>query len=246
MKLKTLIKHLPIKRIQGDDVCEISGIHSDSRQISKGMLFVAVSGTTVDGHDYIGKAIEKGAGAIVCEKIPEQLGTCDVPFVVVPDTAQALGMLLDTWYDHPSSKLTLIGVTGTNGKTTVATLLYHLFDRLGYKCGLISTVCNYIGQEAIPTTHTTPDAVTLHALVAQMAKAGCTYVFMEVSSHAVDQQRISGLTYRGGVFTNLSRDHLDYHKTVEHYLEANVFIADRRRFQRENTGDTFRRDRASD
>ena len=118
MKLKTLIKHLPIKRIQGDDVCEISGIHSDSRQISKGMLFVAVSGTTVDGHDYIGKAIEKGAGAIVCEKIPEQLGTCDVPFVVVPDTAQALGMLLDTWYDHPSSKLTLIGVTGTNGKTT--------------------------------------------------------------------------------------------------------------------------------
>ena len=220
MKLKTLIKHLPIKRIQGDDVCEISGIHSDSRQISKGMLFVAVSGTTVDGHDYIGKAIEKGAGAIVCEKIPEQLGTCDVPFVVVPDTAQALGMLLDTWYDHPSSKLTLIGVTGTNGKTTVATLLYHLFGRLGYKCGLISTVCNYIGQEAIPTTHTTPDAVTLHALVAQMAKAGCTYVFMEVSSHAIDQQRISGLTYRGGVFTNLSRDHLDYHKTVEHYLEA--------------------------
>lgn len=220
MKLKTLIKHLPIKRIQGDDVCEISGIHSDSRQISKGMLFVAVSGTTVDGHDYIGKAIEKGAGAIVCEKIPEQLGTCDVPFVVVPDTAQALGMLLDTWYDHPSSKLTLIGVTGTNGKTTVATLLYHLFGRLGYKCGLISTVCNYIGQEAIPTTHTTPDAVTLHALVAQMAEAGCSYVFMEVSSHAIDQQRISGLTYRGGVFTNLSRDHLDYHKTVEHYLEA--------------------------
>jgi len=220
MKLKTLIKHLPIKRIQGDDVCEISGIHSDSRQISKGMLFVAVSGTTVDGHDYIGKAIEKGAGAIVCEKIPEQLGTCDVPFVVVPDTAQALGMLLDTWYDHPSSKLTLIGVTGTNGKTTVATLLYHLFGRLGYKCGLISTVCNYIGEEAIPTTHTTPDAVTLHALVAQMAKAGCTYVFMEVSSHAIDQQRISGLTYRGGVFTNLSRDHLDYHKTVEHYLKA--------------------------
>ena len=220
MKLKTLIKHLPIKRIQGDDVCEISGIHSDSRQISKGMLFVAVSGTTVDGHDYIGKAIEKGAGAIVCEKIPEQLGTCDVPFVVVPDTAQALGMLLDTWYDHPSSKLTLIGVTGTNGKTTVATLLYHLFGRLGYTCGLISTVCNYIGEEAIPTTHTTPDAVTLHALVAQMAKAGCTYVFMEVSSHAIDQQRISGLTYRGGVFTNLSRDHLDYHKTVEHYLKA--------------------------
>lgn len=220
MKLKTLIKHLPIKRIQGDDVCEISGIHSDSRQISEGMLFVAVSGTTVDGHDYIGKAIEKGAGAIVCEKIPEQLGTCDVPFVVVPDTAQALGMLLDTWYDHPSSKLTLIGVTGTNGKTTVATLLYHLFGRLGYKCGLISTVCNYIGEEAIPTTHTTPDAVTLHALVAQMAKAGCTYVFMEVSSHAIDQQRISGLTYRGGVFTNLSRDHLDYHKTVEHYLKA--------------------------
>lgn len=220
MKLKTLIKHLPIKRIQGDDVCEISGIHSDSRQISEGMLFVALSGTTVDGHDYIGKAIEKGAGAIVCEKIPEQLGTCDVPFVVVPDTAQALGMLLDTWYDHPSSKLTLIGVTGTNGKTTVATLLYHLFGRLGYKCGLISTVCNHIGEEAIPTTHTTPDAVTLHGLVAQMAKAGCTYVFMEVSSHAVDQQRISGLTYRGGVFTNLSRDHLDYHKTVEHYLKA--------------------------
>lgn len=220
MKLKTLIKHLPIKRIQGDDVCEISGIHSDSRQISEGMLFVAVSGTTVDGHDYIGKAIEKGAEAIVCEKIPEQLGTCDVPFVVVPDTAQALGMLLDTWYDHPSSKLTLIGVTGTNGKTTVATLLYHLFGRLGYKCGLISTVCNHIGEEAIPTTHTTPDAVTLHGLVAQMAKAGCTYVFMEVSSHAVDQQRISGLTYRGGVFTNLSRDHLDYHKTVEHYLKA--------------------------
>lgn len=220
MKLKALIKKLHITTIEGDDTRDISGIHSDSRKITDGMLFVALNGTTVDGHDYIEKAIENGAGAIVCEHIPEKIERQSAPFIIVPDTAAALGQLLDTWYDHPSSKLTLVGVTGTNGKTTVATLLYELFRQLGHQTGLISTVCNYIGDEAVPTEHTTPDAVTLHALIARMADAGCEYVFMEVSSHAIDQQRIGGLTFRGGLFTNLTRDHLDYHKTVENYLKA--------------------------
>jgi len=193
---------------------------SDSRKVQAGDVFVAVRGTQVDGHDYIGAAIAQGAAAIVCEVVPKEFETSPVQFITVADTSEALGVLLDAFYDHPSSKLKLVGVTGTNGKTTVATVLYELFRRLGYKAGLLSTVCNYINGVPEAATHTTPDPVTLHSLIARMEEAGCDYVFMEVSSHAVDQKRISGLTFSGGIFTNLTRDHLDYHKTVDNYLKA--------------------------
>jgi len=220
MKLKKLISALQVKKIAGDDNILISGIDSDSRNITPNFLFVAVKGNTVDGHDYIEKAIEKGASAILCEYIPENANHLACTFVVVEDAAEALGIVLDTWYGHPSSLLTLVGVTGTNGKTTIATVLYHLFRRLGHKVGLLSTVCNYINDEMLPATHTTPDPCSLHRLLAQMVEAGCEYAFMEVSSHAIDQQRISGLHFKGGIFTNLTRDHLDYHKTVDNYLKA--------------------------
>ena len=192
---------------------------SDSRRVVPGSLFVAVRGVAVDGHQYIASAIEKGAVAVVCEEYPEELAD-KVTFIVVKDSAYALGVLLSRSYGDPSQKLKLVGVTGTNGKTTIATVLYELFRRLGYKVGLLSTVCNYIDGEAIPTDHTTPDPITLHALIARMVEAGCTYAFMEVSSHSIDQRRISGLDFDGGIFTNLTRDHLDYHKTVENYLKA--------------------------
>ena len=220
MKLIKLIAAIPVKKIKGDEDIPVSAIESDSRKIGQGMLFVAVKGTTVDGHEYIGNAIEQGASAILCEHIPENMEQPNVTFVVVQDSAKALGILLDSWYDHPSSKLILVGVTGTNGKTTIATLLYALFRRLGHKAGLLSTVCNYINDEKLPASHTTPDPVTLHALLARMVETGCEYAFMEVSSHAIDQRRISGLNFKGGIFTNLSRDHLDYHKTTDHYLKT--------------------------
>lgn len=220
MNLTELIAAIPIIKIEGITDISIAGIQADSRKVEPGTLFVAIEGTTVNGHDFIGNAIEKGASAILCAHIPEHATNKDVAFVVVQDPAEALGVVLDTWYDHPSSKLTLVGVTGTNGKTTIATLLYHLFRKSGYKAGLLSTVCNYINDEMIPTTHTTPDPISLHRLLAQMAEAGCEYAFMEVSSHAIDQKRISGLRFKGGIFTNLSRDHLDYHKTTDNYLKT--------------------------
>ena len=220
VNIKELIAAIKVKKLEGDDNILISGIESDSRNVETGMLFVAVKGTTVDGHDYIENAIEKGASAILCEQIPENTMHHTCTFVVVPDSSEALGVLLDTWYGHPSSRLTLVGVTGTNGKTTIATVLYNLFRRLGHKAGLLSTVCNYINDDMLPATHTTPDPISLHRLLAQMVEAGCEYAFMEVSSHAIDQKRISGLHFRGGVFTNLTRDHLDYHKTVDNYLKA--------------------------
>jgi UDP-N-acetylmuramoyl-L-alanyl-D-glutamate--2,6-diaminopimelate ligase len=219
MNLKELTAVLRTKKIQGNDEMIISGIQSDSRKAVNGVLFVAVKGTTVDGHDYIENAIAAGASAVVCEHIPEHPYP-SISFVAVPDSSEALGILLDKWYDHPSRKLILVGVTGTNGKTTIATLLYELFRRLGHKTGLLSTVCDCIDSESFPATHTTPDPVTLYALLARMVEAGCEYAFMEVSSHAVDQNRISGLSFKGGIFTNLTRDHLDYHKTVENYLYA--------------------------
>ena len=233
MNLTELIHDLYNNRKQDGSLpaaINITGIAADSRRVSEGMLFVAVKGTTVDGHDFIASAIERGAAAIVCERIPDTIDEAvkaRVPFLVVPDAAEALGRLLDTWHGHPSQRLTLVGVTGTNGKTTVATLLYDLFRKLGYRVGLISTVCNRIDEVTLPTDHTTPDPITLHALIARMAEAGCTHVFMEVSSHAIDQQRIAGLHYAGGVFTNLTRDHLDYHKTVENYLRAKKRFFDR-------------------
>ena len=191
-----------------------------------GFLFVAVRGTAVDGHAYIDGAIAQGAVAIICEELPllseEKIASFErkLCFIRVKDSADALGKLVSTWYDNPSDKLTLVGVTGTNGKTTIATLLYEMFRKMGHKVGLISTVCNYIDGEAIPTEHTTPDPITLHSLMARMVEAGCEYAFMEVSSHSIDQKRISGLSFDGGIFTNLTRDHLDYHKTVENYLKA--------------------------
>lgn len=219
MELRTLISALDTPQVVGVDQLEIGQIVSDSRRVVPGSLFVAVRGVAVDGHQYIASAIEKEAVAIVCEEYPKELAD-KATFVVVKDSAYALGMLLSKSYGDPSQKLKLVGVTGTNGKTTIATVLYELFRRLGYKVGLLSTVCNYIDGEAIPTDHTTPDPITLHALIARMVEAGCTYAFMEVSSHSIDQRRISGLDFDGGIFTNLTRDHLDYHKTVENYLKA--------------------------
>lgn len=226
MELSKLIQVLEAPVVRGADLVEISGVQSDSRKIGEGSLFVAVRGTAVDGHAYIEGALQKGAAAVVCEEIPslpeETLSTLgrEPVFIRVKDSADALGKLVSQWYGNPSDRLTLVGVTGTNGKTTIATLLYEMFRKMGHKVGLLSTVCNYINGEAIPTEHTTPDPVTLHALMARMVEAGCEYAFMEVSSHSIDQKRISGLSFDGGIFTNLTRDHLDYHKTVENYLKA--------------------------
>ena len=198
---------------------EIYGIHIDSRQVESGHLFVAIKGTQTDGHTYIDKAIEKGASVIVCETFPENLKK-DVTYIKVTDTEDCVGKLATAFYGNPTDKLELIGVTGTNGKTTIATLLYNMFRQFGYKVGLISTVCNYIDDEAIPTEHTTPDPITLNKLLGRMADEGCKYAFMEVSSHSVAQKRIGGLKFAGGIFTNLTRDHLDYHQTVDNYLKA--------------------------
>jgi UDP-N-acetylmuramoyl-L-alanyl-D-glutamate--2,6-diaminopimelate ligase len=220
MNLCKLIASISVKEMVGKEDVRISGIQSDSRKIEKNALFVAIKGTTDDGHDYIENAIAKGASAIVCEYIPLKPEQRSVPFVIVKDSSETLGLLLNSWYDYPSSKLILVGVTGTNGKTTIATLLYKLFNNLGHKAGLMSTVCNYIYDEKIPAIHTTPDPVALYNLLARMVDAGCEYAFMEVSSHAIDQKRISGLNFKGGIFTNLTRDHLDYHKTVAHYLKT--------------------------
>ncbi len=219
MELKELISILPNPFIKGETSRDITGIQADSRMVVAGNLFVAVRGTAVDGHTFIAGAIEKGATTIVCEEIPSNLETT-CTFIQVKDSADALGKLASAWYGFPSEQLILVGVTGTNGKTTTATLLYELFRKLGHKAGLISTVCNYIDGEAVPTEQTTPDSLTLNELLARMVDAGCEYAFMEVSSHAVDQRRISGLAFDGAIFTNLTRDHLDYHKTVDNYLKA--------------------------
>jgi UDP-N-acetylmuramoyl-L-alanyl-D-glutamate--2,6-diaminopimelate ligase len=219
MKLKTLIESSGIQDTEGMDNPEIINIQSDSRKIENGSLFVAVRGVTTDGHAYMESAIVKGAIVVVCEEVPEALKEKAI-FITVNDSADALGKLLAAWYGYPSDKLILVGVTGTNGKTTIATLLYEMFRKMGHRVGLLSTVCNYIDDKAVPTEHTTPDPATLQRLLAEMVEAGCEYAFMEVSSHAVDQKRISGLSFDGAIFTNLTRDHLDYHKTVDNYLKA--------------------------
>ena len=219
MKLKEIINAIRVIEMTGHDDLEIAGINIDSRKIEPGHLFVAVKGTQTDGHAYIDKAIEKGASAIVCEILPENLRE-DITYIKVEDTEDSIGKLATNFYGNPTSKLELIGVTGTNGKTTIATLLYNMFRKFGYKVGLISTVCNYIDDEAIPTEHTTPDPITLNRLLGRMADEGCKYAFMEVSSHSVAQKRIGGLKFAGGIFTNLTRDHLDYHQTVDNYLKA--------------------------
>jgi UDP-N-acetylmuramoyl-L-alanyl-D-glutamate--2,6-diaminopimelate ligase len=208
-----------MKLIFENEEINLTGIHSDSRKIKDGYLFVAVPGTQSDGHSYIENAIENGAKTIVCQTLPATVHP-GISYIRVKDSAEALGQLASLWNGEPSKHLQLIGVTGTNGKTTIATLLYVLFRKSGYKTGLLSTVCNYINEKTIPATHTTPDAIELNNLLAQMVAEGCDYAFMEVSSHAVVQKRIAGLRFKGGIFTNLTRDHLDYHETVEAYRDA--------------------------
>ena len=219
MKLIELLKNVNVLNTYGDTGVEITGVNIDSRRIETGHLFVAIPGTQTDGHKYIPKAIELGAAAILCERMPEEQAE-GVTYVVVESTESVVGIVATHFFGDPSRKLKLVGVTGTNGKTTIATLLYNMFRKFGHKCGLLSTVCNYIEDEAIPADHTTPDPIELNRLLAQMVEAGCDYAFMECSSHAIAQKRIGGLKFAGGLFTNLTRDHLDYHKTVENYRDA--------------------------
>lgn len=219
MILGDLLKAIQPLQVVGDVDKEIREVNIDSRKIGEGHLFMAMRGTQTDGHAYIPGAIEKGAVAVLCEDIPTELNP-QVTYIQVEDSEDAVGKVAHAFYGYPTKQLELVGVTGTNGKTTIATLLYKVFRYFGYKVGLLSTVCNYIDDEAIPTDHTTPDPVTLNRLLGRMANEGCKYAFMEVSSHSIAQKRISGLHFAGGIFTNLTRDHLDYHKTVENYLKA--------------------------
>lgn len=219
MKLSQLINAVKKISVYGETEITVTGVSADSRKIGADYLFVAVRGITTDGHAYIPQAIEQGAKAIICEQLPEIM-PYNITFITVEQPAVALGFVLSEWYGHPSRKFKLVGVTGTNGKTTTATSLYELFKQSGHTAGLISTVCNYIDTKSLPATHTTPDTETLYSLLAQMAASGCEYVFMEVSSHAIDQHRISGLSFAGGIFTNLTHDHLDYHHTFDNYLKA--------------------------
>ena len=219
MIISKLISGIKPINIIGDVNKEIVGVNIDSRKIEANHLFIAVKGTQVDGHRYIETAIEKGAVAVLCEDLPQEKAA-HVTYIQVQDTTQAAGVVATVFYGEPSKKVQLVGVTGTNGKTTIATLLYNLFRKLGYKCGLLSTVCNYIEDEAVPADHTTPDPIALNYLLSRMVEAGCEYVFMECSSHAIAQKRIAGLHFAGGIFTNLTRDHLDYHKTFENYRDA--------------------------
>ena len=218
-KLNELLSPIEITEIIGSDEKDILSLTSDSRRVEPGTLFVAVPGVSVDGHQFIPMAVEKGAVAVVCQTLPADLST-HVTYIVVPSSALALGYLASRWWDDPSSKIKLVGVTGTNGKTTTATLIYEMARLLGHKAGLLSTVCNYVDSEAYPTDHTTPDPLTLNEMLHRMVEAGCEYAAMEVSSHAAGQHRIAGLQFDGAIFTNLTRDHLDYHKTFEAYLAA--------------------------
>ena len=219
MKLSELLKNVEVLNSLGDADVDITGVNIDSRRIEKGHLFIAIPGTQTDGHNFIPKAIERGAAAVLCEYFPNTR-VPGITYIAVESTEDAVGKVATVFYGEPSLKLKLVGVTGTNGKTTIATLLYNMFRKFGHKCGLLSTVCNYIEGEAIPADHTTPDPIELNKLLHQMVEAGCEYAFMECSSHAIAQKRIGGLKFAGGLFTNLTRDHLDYHKTFENYRDA--------------------------
>lgn len=219
MKISDLITPDRAIAITGNGECDVTGLCFDSRTAASGDCFFATRGTSVDGHTFIPQVIGKGVRTVVCETLPETL-TPGVTYIQVADSREALGLMASNFYGNPSAKMTLVGVTGTNGKTSIATLLWQMFRKLGYKTGLLSTVVNYVDDRAVPSTHTTPDPLELNSLLADMLAAGCTYVFMEVSSHSADQRRIAGLKFAGGIFTNLTRDHLDYHKTVENYLKA--------------------------
>lgn len=226
MILNELLSATKVLNTVGNTDIDIAAIAFDSRKVAQNTLFVAQAGTAVDGHDYIGKALDSGATAIVCERIPEEVAERDACFIVVEDSSKALGELACQWYGQPSKHLTLVGVTGTNGKTTIATLLYKLVRGLGYKAGLLSTVVNYIEDEAVASTHTTPDALELNSLLKRMVDAGCTYAFMEVSSHSIAQARIAGLDFDGAIFTNLTRDHIDFHKTFDNYRDTKKRLFD--------------------
>ncbi|SKB89555.1 UDP-N-acetylmuramoyl-L-alanyl-D-glutamate--2,6-diaminopimelate ligase [Daejeonella lutea] len=217
--LKDILYGVSLKQVSGSTSLEVTSICFDSRKAELGSLFVAVRGTLSDGHQFIDTAITQGAKAIICEKFPDALQE-GVSYFLVEDSAKSLGIISANFFDHPSSKLKLVGVTGTNGKTTVATLLFQLFRDLGYKCGLLSTVQNQINDVIVPATHTTPDPISLNNLLNDMINSGCDYCFMEVSSHAVAQHRITGLQFTGGIFTNLTHDHLDFHQTFDAYLKA--------------------------
>lgn len=218
-KLSDILYKVQTTALAGNTDIDISDVQIDSRKVQRGSLFVAVKGVAADGHQFIAKAVEQGATAIVCEEMPaaKQEG---VTYVQTSNSAEAAGQIAHNFYDAPTERLKLVGVTGTNGKTTIATLLYKLFTGLGYKCGLVSTVENVIAGKIIPATHTTPDAISLNALLKQMVDEGCEFAFMEVSSHAVHQRRIAGLDFAGALFSNITHDHLDYHKTFDEYIKA--------------------------
>jgi len=219
-----LINISPIQTL-GDMAAAVSSLCIDSRKVAGGSAFIAVRGTLSDGHTFIAKAIELGAAVIVCETMPETLKD-GIVYVQVKDSAEAAGLIADAFYGFPSQQLKVVGITGTNGKTTTATLLYKLFEALGHKCGLLSTVQNHIHNKIETATHTTPDSISIHAMLSRMVDAGCTYAFMEVSSHAIHQHRIAGIRFAGGVFTNITHDHLDYHKTFDEYIRVKKLFFD--------------------
>lgn len=224
-ELRDILYKVSLVSASGDMTKDIKSVCFDSRKIKKDSLFVAVSGTQVDGHTYIQKAIDLGAVAIVCEKLPETISE-NVTYVAVKNSAEALGIVAANFYDNPAASLKLVGVTGTNGKTTIATLLFALYRKLGYSVGLLSTVENKIDNEIIPSSHTTPDAIQLNNLLSTMVERGCEYCFMEVSSHALDQFRVSGISFSGAIFSNMSHDHLDYHQTFDAYIKAKKMLFD--------------------
>lgn len=213
-------------QVTGDTSVDVTGVCIDSRKVGKGSVFVAIKGTLTDGHKYIDGAVASGAAVIVAEELPANAKGDDVVYITVKDSAATAGLLASAFYHEPSAEMKVVGVTGTNGKTTVATLLFNLYTALGYKCGLVSTVQNQIGEQVVKATHTTPDPSALHSLLADMHKAGCSHVFMEVSSHAIHQQRIAGIHFTGGIFTNISHDHLDYHKTFDEYIRVKKLFFD--------------------
>ncbi len=217
--LQSILFGVSLREVVGSTQLQVSDIQIDSRKVTTGCVFVAIKGVQVDGHSFIDTAIEKGASVIVCEQLPASI-VANITYLVVANANEAVAIMAHQFYNEPSTKVKLVGVTGTNGKTTVATLLFKLFSELGYHCGLVSTVQNQIGETIIPSTHTTPDAIQLNALLNKMVQAGCTHVFMECSSHAIHQHRITGLQFVGGAFTNITHDHLDYHQTFEAYLNV--------------------------
>ncbi len=225
MILSNLIKGVETLKVVGSTEVEIIGIQFDSRKVEAGHLFVAQAGTAVDGHTFIDQCVEKGAVAIVCQVLPSTLHP-DCTYIQVKNSDKALGLIACNWFGNPSQQLRLVGVTGTNGKTTIATLLYKMVRAMGHKAGLLSTVVNYVNNESVPSTHTTPDALELNGLLRRMADAGCEYCFMEVSSHSIAQERIAGLDYDGALFTNLTRDHIDYHKTFDNYRDTKKRLFD--------------------